>query len=274
MGAWVSTSNWVDASSATITASDGPGDLLPANLANRYAYRMWRDATLEEGDTDAWFKVDFGQAREVGCLVLLFPRSNLPGNYDAQPSFVSSDTVRHRLDLTTPDAGALLDTGVQASGVVTGLGYHVYKLSSPVTARYWRCDLDAISRAANGYVDICRAWAGPVLEPAIGVDYGATQLWDSGSQVARAARGVADFVDLRESLRSYTMTFSWLSAAERDTLDDFERIMTTAGQFVACRADLGLARGTMLARQQRSTGLQAVGAHLKHQKQFQIVESL
>lgn len=275
MGTWFSYRNWVDASSAVFTASDEAGDLVVENLQNRYYYKRWRAAELTEEADDAWFQVDFGQAREVGCLVLLFPRTNnLPDSYDETPSIhPSSDMIRHRLDADTPGDGALLDDEV-VSGVVAGYGYHVYKLSSPVSARYWRCDLEVPSRASETYVDVVRAWAGPVFEPAVGVSLGVADNWQSDSSITAAARGLTKFVDPRESLRSYVMTFNFLTSAERDQVDDLDRLMTTAGQFIVCRDDLTVVKGTMLASQQRSTGLQAAGAFLRHQKQFQLVESL
>lgn len=275
MGAWFSYRNWVDASSSELTASAEAGDLVVSNLANRYYYKRWRADELEEGSDEAWFQVDFGQTREVGCLVLLFPRTeNLPDSYDETPSIhPSSDMIRHRLDADTPGDGALLDDEV-VSGVVAGYGYHVYRLTTPVNARYWRCDITAPSRAGETYLDVARAWAGPVFEPNVGVSIGVSHGWQSDSAVTSAARGLTKFVDPRESLRSFVMTFNFLTDAERDAVDDLDRLMTTAGQFIVCREDLTVVKGTMLASQQRSTGLQAAGAFLRHQKQFQLVESL
>lgn len=273
MSAWISPKNWLYSENAELTASGEAGDLLVSNLKGRYGYRMWRDDSLTEGDPSSWFQVDFGSVREVGVLLLLFPRSNLPGSYDLQAAFADDDTIRHRLDADTPAAGALLDTGAVASGVVPGYGYHVHKLATPVSARYWRCDLSAPSRAALGYVDLARAWAGPVLQPEVGVDYGATHGWNATNPIVASASGDTDFVGHREAKRSFSMTFSWLTASERDAIEDLEREVTTAGQFIACRDDLSLVRGTMIAMQQKSAGLQAVAAHLRHQKSFLIVES-
>ena len=274
MTTWLSYKNWVDQEAATITAAEEAGDLVATNLANRYSSSLWRDDTLTAMDATTWFKVDFGVAREVGCLALLFPRSNAPNSYDADPMFETTDTVRFKLSNVAEDGYELLDTTALASGVHAGYGYYVYKLTSPVTARWLRCDLNAVSRGSLGYVDVCRAWAGPVIEPAIGPDFGAVHAWSSDSVVTQAARGISDFVDPREPIRSYAMTLGWLTEAERDQMEDLERLMSTSGQFLVVRGDMNVARGAMFARQQRSTGLEAIGAHLRHRKTFQLVESL
>jgi hypothetical protein len=274
MGTWLSHRNWVDVPTATLTAASETALLVVENLVSRLSYKIWRDASLDEGNDSTWFEVDFGQVREVGCLVLMFPRSNLPSSYDPVPAIADDDKVCHYLDAETAGAGVLLDTGEINSDVHPNYGYHVYKLGTPVNARYWRCELTVPSRVADGFIDVCRAWAGPVIEPRVGVSFGVQHGWRSDSPVSTAARGTSEFVDPRESKRAYTMNFEWLTNAERDALEDLDMLMTTAGQFIVCREDLSMPRGVMLARQEKSTGFAAAAAHLRHQKSFQLVESL
>ena len=275
MGTWFSHRNWVDAPDSILTASAEAGDLLVENLRNRYYYRQWRVDQLEIGSDDLWFEVDFGQVREVGCLVLLFPRFVAPNYYDVVPSIDPiTDTIRHRLDAVTAGAGLLEDTGAISSGVNKNYGYHVVKLDEVVNARYWRCDISAPSRVTAGYINLVRAWAGPTIEPAVNFSFGANHGWSSDSTIQTASRGLTDFVDARESKRSFTMTFDWLNNSESDDFEELEQLMTTAGQFVVSREDLSSVKGTMFARQSRTTGLQVTGAHLRNQKSFQLVESL
>ena len=270
---WLSWFNWLDASTSGIEADAEAGDLVVENLRERQGFKVWRTDGLSLGATDAGFDVDFRQVRAVQALALVFPRSNDPAEYDEPASFASTDTIRHRLSAVSAGAGELYDSGVVASGVLDGYGYHVIKLSAPVNARYWRVDLDAISRADLGYVDVARAWAGPVFAPAIGFSFGESYGWQSDSSISKASRGVGEFVDNVDSLRSWSMTCEGLSDNERETLIDFERRMTAAGQFLVARSDISAGKGEMLARQQQSLGMTSL-AHARNQKAFRLVESL
>lgn len=267
-----STHNWVDAPSAVVTGDAEAGDLVAAHLQQRGSYRVWRTEGLSVSDTAAGFLVDFGRVREVGVLALCFPRTSSPYDYDLQPDFGAADTIRHRLDAATPGAGALHDSGVVASGVLPGYGVHVHRLTAPVSARYWRCDLDAVSRANLGYVDVQRAWAGPVFEPAIGFAWGDTVIWDSDSVIARASRGPSEFVEPQESIRTWAMSFEGLSDEESAQMVELERRMTTAGQFLAHRTDQPAGMRAMLCRQASATGV-ASATHRISKKQMRLLEA-
>lgn len=265
--------NWLDAASATITADAEAGDFIAENLRRRQGFKVWRTTDLEADATEAGFTVDFGQVREIGVVALMFPRTNDSKLYDEPADFASTDTVRHRFSALTPGAGELLDTGAIASGVRDGYGYHVYRLATPVSARFWRVDLDAISRAAIGYVDVGRAWAGPVFEPAVGFDFGDNYGWGADAPVSRASRGIAEFPDSIEPVRVWTLTLGGLSPAEAEDLIDFERRMNSVGQFLVVRSDVPAGMGEMFARQQQSLGLASL-AHARGTKAFRLVESI
>lgn len=270
---WLSWFNWVDAASATLTADVEAGDLVAENLRERQGYKVWRSDGLSTGATDAGLSVDFGRVREVEALAVMFPRSNDPTLYDEPEDFAASDTIRHRLSAVSAGAGELYDSGAVASGVLAGYGYHVVRLNAAVNARYWRIDLDAISRADLGYVDVARVWAGPVWAPAIGFSFGDGYGWGSDSSVSRASRGVAEFVDNIEPLRTWSMALDGLSDEEREELLEFERRVTTGAQFLIARSDVSSGKGEMLARQQQSLGLSSL-ALARNSKAFRLVESL
>lgn len=270
---WMSWFNWLDAGLAQITADAEAGELVAENLRERQGYKVWRTDGLEEGSTDAGFTVDFGAVREVGCLALVFPRDNDPNLYDQVADFAATDTVRHRLSAVAAGDGELYDSTAIASGVLQGYGYHVVRLGAAVNARYWRCDLDAISRADLGFVDVARAWAGPVFAPSIGFSFGDAYGWNSDSAVSRASRGLAEFADNIEPVRIWTMAMDGLSDAEREELLEFERRVTTGAQFLIGRTDVAAGKREMLARQQQSLGLASL-AHARNSKAFRLVESL
>lgn len=272
---WLSFLNWIDAEGARLSAAyESLPDLGVANLAQRRGSRVWRTPVLSQVMSQTFFVCDFGANREIGALALMVPRTNDPDVYSEPPMLAPGDTIRHRLDLSSPGAGALLDTGHAASGVLPGYGVHVFKLSAPVTARYWRCDIDAISRGPLGYIDVARAWAGPVMSPRVGISYGATRTWQSDSIIARASRGTDEFIDAQESLRAWSFTLDYIDdATEANAWEDFERRMTSAGQFLVCRTDLPTGRGAMFARQSQSAGLDAVNFG-KSRKSFRLIESI
>ncbi len=270
---WLSWFNWVDAATASIAADAEAGDLVAENLRERQGYKVWRTDGLSAGATEAGFTVDFGRVREVEALALMFPRVNDADAYDEPAAFAADDTIRHRLSAVSAGAGELYDSTVIASGVLDGYGYHVIRLGAAVQARYWRCDLDAISRASLGYVDVSRIWAGPVFAPAIGFSFGDAYGWGADVSVSRASRGVAEFVDNIDPVRTWAMSLDGLSNAERDELLEFERRVTTGAQFLIARSDVAQGKGEMLARQQQSLGLSSL-AFARNTKAFRLVESL
>jgi hypothetical protein len=265
--------NWIDAPDAVLAADAEAGELVVANLAERQGYKVWRTANLEPGATDAGFVVDFGRSREVQTLMLLFPRDDDSQRFDPIPAFAAGDTVRHRLSNLTPGANEVYDSGAIASGVASGYGYHHVVLDEAATARYWRCDLDAVSRAALGYVDVARAWAGPAFIPRVNFDWGDAYVWQSDGQVPKAARGFSEFPDNVAALRAWTLNFGALSNEERNQLLEFERLMNSTGQFLVWRGDYEPAAGIMLARQQQSLGLSSL-ALARNSKAFRLIESL
>lgn len=265
--------NWVDAALASIEADAEAGDLVAENLRERQGYKVWRTEGLSEGDTDAGFDVDFGTAREIGVLALVFPRSNDPNLYDQADEFAATDTVRHRLSALSAGGDDVYDSGVVQSGVLAGYGYHAVTFDEAVTARYWRVDLDAISRASLGYVDMVRIWAGPTFVPGVGFSFGDNTGWSSDSAVTRASRGVAEFADSIEPVRTWSFQLDGLTGAEFEDMLEFERRVAASGQFLVGRTDIAAGKRWMLARQQQSLGMASL-AYARNTKGFRLVESL
>lgn len=270
---WFSYLNWLDSQACEITPDLEVVTLPASNLQQRSGDKIWRTPEITADDSSAGFLADFGATREVQALAFIVPRINDPGSYDHTAMMVASDTVRHRLDLTTPGAGTLHDSTVISSGVLDGYGYHVYKLNTPVNARYWRCDLNVPSRAGEGFFDMSRAWAGPVVNITIGFNYGENHTWLSDSIVYRAARGIGDIVETVDSLQSWSLDFGAVTDAERAEFINFERRLTHAGQFLICRDDLPAGTRAMFARQETSSGITSV-TYQRNRKLLKLVESI
>jgi hypothetical protein len=269
---WLSWRNWVDAPDAVPTAASEAGELIATNLKRRQASSVWRTLVSSGGST-ATVTFDFARVREVGALALVFPRTNDPGVFDLAPAIGSADTIRHRLSAVSATGSELLDTGALASGVDAGYGYHVYRLASPVNTRWWRVDISAPSRVAEGFVDVARAWAGPVFEPATNFSYGDNASWVAATDVARARRGLSDYAESAEATQAWSLSFDGVKDHEREMFDDFERLMTTGAQFLIVRPDRPVGRQAMLARQTQSSGLDS-SSWRRNRKQLRLTESL
>lgn len=223
---WV---NWLDRAGVSITASSEAGTLRATRLADGQIRRRWRAST-----TTPQLDVDLGAGREVGVLALAQPddAGGVDANSEALGWMASSDTVRHRLDLTTAGAGAVIDTGAVAGGWQPGYGLHLAALSNAVTARYWRCNLDAPSLAGLGFLDIGRGWIGPAWRPARGnIGYGWSWADEDGGTVTTAPRSGLDFVDYGPRRRVLTFAFRALTAADaRGPMRELQRIAGSTRQ--------------------------------------------
>lgn len=269
MSVKISYRNWVDAESTVIAADSEAGDFVGANVQNRLGYKVWRTDGLTTGSTDAGITIEFGASRAVQAVAIAFPRTNDPGSYDETPDFGASDTVRVRLYLSNVE---VFDSGVGASGVDPGHGMWALWMNAEVQCDEMRIDLDAISRDSEGFVDVARIWAGPMIAPRVGVSYGANRQWTSDSIIAKAARGESEFVTPQESLRQWSLTLDWLDDAEAEEIDDFERVVTGAGQFLAHWGTLPAGKRDMLCRQSSGTGFDASRFGI-NRKQLRLIES-
>jgi hypothetical protein len=225
MPALISWVNWVDRSSAVITGSAQSGALGPTRLADPQLRARWRTNVTPQLD------VDFGASREVGVIALAQPddAGGVNADGEARSILASTDTVRHRLDVTTAGAGAVLDTTAIAGGWRDGYGLHLYQPSAPLTARYWRCNLAAaslVSRPGSSFfIDLGRAWAGPSWTPTRGnLAYGFSETWADGSEVTRNARSGLEFVDLGPRQRVVSFGFPVLTEADAAQIRELQRI--------------------------------------------------
>jgi hypothetical protein len=225
MPALLSWVNWCDRAGTVITGSTQAGSLGPTRLADPQVRSRWRSAA---GVTTPQLDMDFGTSREVGIIALAQPddAGGVNADGEARGVMASTDTVRHRLDVTTAGAGAVLDTTAIAGGWRAGYGMHVYQPASPLTARYWRCSLDAASLASvPGFVDLGRAWAGPAWQPTRGnLAYGFGEAWADGAEVQRNARSGLEFVDFGPRQRVLTFAFNFLNKADGAQIRELQRI--------------------------------------------------
>jgi hypothetical protein len=227
----LSFTNWLDRAAVSITASSEVFQLGSANLREPSLRARWR--TLP-GETDAALTVDLGAAREIGVLALVQPQD--AGGWDADGEargwMAGTDTVRHRLDLSTSGGDGVLDTGAQAGGWVQGYGVHVHVPPAALTARHWTLDLSAPSLASvPGYVDIGRAWIGPAFRPLRNFAYGASRARADSSRVQVNPRSALEAVDVGTMQRVVRFSLASLTEAEAEAvLPDLLRAVGTRGQ--------------------------------------------
>jgi hypothetical protein len=208
-GALFTYRNSMDA--AAVSAGSEANTMRSFNLADPIVMRGWRSLSAS-----SYFLARFQAAADLDLL----------GLFGA--TLGEADQVRHRLY----DAGGIvtLDETVDA-GVIDGYGQHVHKLASTQTGVLtWRCDITATSRAGVGYFDIGRAWAGPAVEPSVGISEG----WASGfveeTQMGRAKYSGLTFGAAGVRRRIMEFGFDYLDEDDKAALEDMARICGISAQ--------------------------------------------
>ena len=184
-----------------------------AYIVDKLTYRQWQSPS----ETD-WFQIDFGDDVSIQCLTVVFARITSPyRRYDTQ-EILPTDTVRHKLDADggTPGTGAVFDSGVIDSDIDTKRGYHVCALATPVTARYWRCLIDAPSRAGEGFFLVMFVQAGPIFQPAFNHVYGERISYPDNAALQRAPSSQAVFVTRNERTLESQLIWDFIQQSERD----------------------------------------------------------
>jgi hypothetical protein len=238
-GPLFSYTNYAD--TGVYTAGDQVSTLPVSNLADRRVQKVWRSGTSYA----TWFGIDFGDSVGIGILGLF------------GCTLFSTDTVRHRLSNVALGNGEILDTGAVASGISDGYDQTLKVLGSGgtnTTARYWRCDINAISRSfVEGYFDIGRAWAGPVWQPSVGISLNWSEAWDDTSQIERSPVSGATFVQGGVSPRGMSVQFDYLSEDDKANALYIDRTVGTRGQllFVPDETSTTLNAQAILGRQTR-----------------------
>ncbi|MBX9747854.1 MAG: hypothetical protein K2X34_13195, partial [Hyphomonadaceae bacterium] len=247
---WLSITNWVDGSSTSFIArGQQAGDLVVSNLQSPQIGTTWRGLVFPSNPV-VGFAIQFNREVPIECLALLFPRNNDPdpeARFDP-PMIGGGDVIRHRLGLGTAlargeepsigddigDTGLVYDTGLVTPNVDPGYGYHVLRLPQRVSARWWRVDISAPSRISEEFIDVSRAWAGPVFEPARNFNVRDSEGWAQSVDASQARRGLGEFISAGETRQNWTITFGNIQD-DRAAWQDFERLVGAAGRFLIVR---------------------------------------
>lgn len=201
---------------ASVTTSDTSADAASmspvSHITDRFTYRMWQAPT----DTD-WFEIDFGADVVLQCFCVVFPRITNPYRKYETQEILATDTVQHLVDADggAPGAGAVLDTGAVACGALPTRGYSAVALATPVTGRYWRCNINAASRSAEGFFLVSLAMAGPIFQPGFNHIFGERIGFPDNSEIQRTPSSQTTFVTRNE--RTLTASLVW------DFIEDSER---------------------------------------------------
>lgn len=203
---------------ATITTSNTGADgasLSPvAHVLDKLTFRQWQSPTNSD-----WFQVDFGANVALQFFTVVFARKTSPyQKYDTQ-EIASTDTVRHKVDAQggTPGAGAVFDSGSIQCRADPKRGYHVCALNSAVTGRYWRCEINAASRAGAGFFLVMFAQAGPIFQPTFNHIYGETLGFPDNAENQRAPSSQSIFVTRNERTLRARLIWDFIPDSERDS---------------------------------------------------------
>lgn len=223
--------NLVDSAATQLTASSSVGNNSISNVADPRVGKRWR--VLSPG---GYGQADFRANKNIDIVVLVFPRDTT----------LAKGTVQHQFDADggTPGTGAVLDSGAVDIGLVDGYGYHIYRPSSTISARYWRWTY-ALTTA---YADTGRAWAGTVWQPACNFIYGASDQWDDLSAVSISRRSGAEFVDVKPKQRGISFALDFMLDADRQIARELQRVSGLSGQVLVIKDPTNAPKETVLGR--------------------------
>lgn len=252
--------NEFDAASLSVTAGGEAGELNISNLQDPVVARRWRTT-----DNTAIVTADFGANVSVQLVLLRFPRDTTLMDV--------GDGVRHWLDADggTPGTGAVYDSGLIATGIRPGYGYHLHVLPSAVNARYWAWRYTT----ALDVIDTGRAWIGPMRQLDRNMAFGWTDHWGDLSQVSANARTGAEFVDDRDRIRRLAFQLGDMSVDDRTFVRELTRVTGIARQIVAVtdHEDLDVGRAVILGRREQTEPIAHVRP-FRYANAFTIRESL
>ncbi len=258
---WLSYLNNVDLSATTIKGDSQVTTRPVTNLAKRDTFADFFRSESNEVVID----FDFGSDQSSQALALYFGRYDTIARRGQFLSLSDTDTVRWKLDADggTLGTGAAYDSTAIASGVNAGYGYHGRFLADAVTHRYARVILTGTSRNTpeTDFLDVARAWMGPVFRFDHNFAVGHEYKWVSGANVSSAELLPSERVDKGARYRSYQIAFQYLPQADRDALVEFERLAGDDEQFLFSLSDdnADLATQMMLCRVMQASGIQSSG---------------
>lgn len=202
---------------ASLTTSNMTADAASVSpvsfLKDRFIYRKWQSISNND-----WFQFDFGASVLVQSLTLVFPRITNPYRKYETQEIAASDLIRHTLDADgqTPGVGGVFDSGNLQSRVWPTRGYHVCVLAEPVTCRFWRCEINALSRAAENFFLLGLAMAGPVFQPSFNHIYGESIGFPDNSEIQRTPTSQTAFITRNE--RTLFAQLQWDFAPDTDRI--------------------------------------------------------
>lgn len=213
--------NLLSIEAPTIAGGDWESDAPVTKIATWALADSARSVDLSTTSTK--ITIDWGSAKTAQLLT--FPRHNLS----------STATIRWKRG-TTAGASDVVDSGTLAAWlfaprVYRGDVYEVIVLqASETSARYETIEI-VDSSNTDGYVEIGRAFIGPVFVPAVWQSYGAKDGHDDIS-VVKQAKGGADFKDRQRRRRTASFVLDMLTLAEGAMLHEMEQEEGTTEEVV------------------------------------------
>lgn len=213
---------------ASVTTSDTDADevnLSPvSHVLDRFTYREWQAPSNSD-----WFQFDFGADVELQAFAVIFPRITNPYRQYETQEILATDLIRHQVDADggAPGTGAVLDTNNIACGAWPDRGYSVVGLETAVTGRYWRCSINAASRATPNFFLVSMAMAGPIFQPAENYVFGDRFAFTDNSEVQRTPTAQIGNVTRHEKTLFSSNTWDRIPMSE---LDQWRAMASHAGK--------------------------------------------
>ena len=238
--------NWLNIVVPTLTPSAEIVGLEATNLLLEDVNKVWGVEGLSAGSTDFSLDVDLGQDLEVGTVALTLGwRLDRPYKLLETPMMAQSDQIRIAIDNAagTIGTGAIADTGTIDCDIIDNIGYHVFHLATPAPASKIRIEIDAISRATEGYWWGSRLWVGPRHDFLRGHQYGHVEK--------------TDFNEFDEPIRTPSFPMQHVKHSEIDFMSRFEQLTTTKRQFLFTYDKADPHTTSIIGKRDATTGFQS-----------------
>lgn len=224
--------NYADA--ATLSGGSWASGLPLTNLKSRMLRRVARSANAQL--TSTIINIDLGVAQSIPAIFL--------GPYNASGQLKYRARGANTASLTSPlyDSGWVAATvvpslslawedpgfwyGISSSGELELRGWIMHFLPAPVTARYWRIEIDDTANAA-GYLQFGRLFMPKKWQPAVNYEPGSTGLSLEDRTVIQESIGGTEYFWRRQEPRVFNC--SWPYLKEVDTYGSALNMMRDLG---------------------------------------------
>ena len=208
--------NRVDGDATVLSAGSADAQRPVSNLADVQPTNKWRTENM----SNTYFDCDFGSQVTLRAIALIATNLTPTATLRVQLSNTAAGNT-DIADSGVVNAGLLSDT----EGLIDPPKNALYLFSSEQTARY--CRVTLADAALSTYIEVGRAFIGPVWQPTRNFDLGFEPGWDDSS-ADQESDGGQSFVDEKSIRRTFSCAFRRVS--EDDAFNEAWKLLGSVGR--------------------------------------------